>query len=394
MASEALLKKLADRSQTRCTLLGVGAVSKNCVDVAIEVANSHKLPLMIIASRRQIDSDDFGGGYVNRWSTEEFAQYVRTKDKGGMISLVRDHGGPWQNLKEWGSSPQDSLNLADAMESAKKSYLSDIKAGFDFLHIDPSEDPSGPPSADDVLERVLELYGFCCEHASSLGKKVFFEIGTEEQGEHFQDLEQFEETLNKITQFCDKNKFQKPSFIVAQTGTKVKEMQNTGEFTQIFENATFDSTPKNQIVDILKICQRYGVFLKEHNADYLSDHLLQWHPRLGIHAANVAPEFAVAETCAFLKILEAHALHTLKEEFIQLAVRSKKWEKWMLSDSKAKDEEKALIAGHYIYSTPEFGSIYARASEQLNQQNVDLNRALKQAVEQSIQRYIRCFQLN
>ena len=31
--------------------------------------------------------------------------------------------------------------------------------------------------------------------------------------------------------------------------------------------------------------------LKEHNADYLSNEALSWHPRLGIHAANIAPEF-------------------------------------------------------------------------------------------------------
>ena len=31
---------------------------------------------------------------------------------------------------------------------------------------------------------------------------------------------------------------------------------------------------------------------------------MQWHPRLGIHAANVAPEFGVAETRALINILE------------------------------------------------------------------------------------------
>ena len=43
-------------AKRRCTLLGVGPMSKNCVDVTIELANNHKIPLMLIASRRQIDS--------------------------------------------------------------------------------------------------------------------------------------------------------------------------------------------------------------------------------------------------------------------------------------------------------------------------------------------------
>jgi hypothetical protein len=36
----------------------------------------------------------------------------------------------------------------------------------------------------------------------------------------------------------------------------------------------------------------YGVGLKEHNADYLSD-ILYMHPVFGITAVNVAPEFGV-----------------------------------------------------------------------------------------------------
>jgi len=53
----------------RCTLLGVGPVSVNCVDAAIELANEHEVPILLIASRRQIDSEEFGGGYVNNWTT-------------------------------------------------------------------------------------------------------------------------------------------------------------------------------------------------------------------------------------------------------------------------------------------------------------------------------------
>ena len=84
----------------RCTLLGVGPMSVNCVDAAIELANENDVPLMLIASRRQIDSEDFGGGYVNNWSTHRFADYVIENDKKGKILLARDHGGPWQNESE------------------------------------------------------------------------------------------------------------------------------------------------------------------------------------------------------------------------------------------------------------------------------------------------------
>ena len=49
----------------KCTLLGVGPMSKNCIDASIELSSDYDIPLFLIASRRQIDSEEFGGGYVN-----------------------------------------------------------------------------------------------------------------------------------------------------------------------------------------------------------------------------------------------------------------------------------------------------------------------------------------
>ena len=73
-----LLHKLIAK---RKTLLGIGPMSLNVVDSAIEIANKKRVPLMMIASRRQIDSEEFGGGYVNNWSTKSFADYVKKKIK-------------------------------------------------------------------------------------------------------------------------------------------------------------------------------------------------------------------------------------------------------------------------------------------------------------------------
>ena len=79
----------------KCTLLGIGPMSKNCIDVVIELANKHDIPLMLIASRRQVESQELGGGYVNNWTTEEFAKYVN-----GRVPIERDHGGAGQGYKD------------------------------------------------------------------------------------------------------------------------------------------------------------------------------------------------------------------------------------------------------------------------------------------------------
>ena len=65
--------------EKKTTLLAVGPMSKNCVDATIELSNRYNTPIMLIASRRQIDSKDFGGGYVNNWTTETFSSYVKKR---------------------------------------------------------------------------------------------------------------------------------------------------------------------------------------------------------------------------------------------------------------------------------------------------------------------------
>ena len=142
-------ERIANYRQNKCcTLLGVGPMSKNCVDASIELADEFKAPIMLIASRRQIDSEQFGGGYVENWTTQQFSEYVLSKDFDRNIILARDHGGPWQNELE----KTKKLSLKDAMKSAKDSYRSDIDAGFQLLHIDPSVDIHSKPSINQVLE--------------------------------------------------------------------------------------------------------------------------------------------------------------------------------------------------------------------------------------------------
>ena len=213
-------------SKNCCTLLGVGPMSANCVDAAIDLANEYAIPLMLIASRRQIDSEQFNGGYVNNWTTSKFANYVKTKDKNTNIILSRDHGGPWQNNEE----KKQNLNLDLAMKSAKESYKEDIDAGFKILHIDTSIDIHKTPSQNEVLERLFELYEYCWSYALDKGKEIIFEIGTEEQSGSTNTPDELDFTLSSMEKFCEKNKFPSPTFVVIQTGTRVMEMRNVGSF--------------------------------------------------------------------------------------------------------------------------------------------------------------------
>lgn len=374
--------------EKKCTLLGVGPMSINCVDASIELANDFNLPLFMIASRRQIDSEEFGGGYVNNWTTEEFSSYVHSKDKKNKIIISRDHGGPWQNIKEI----DENMNIKEAMESAKRSFREDIKNGFKVIHIDPSIDIEKKCKLNDILERIYELYYFCWEVSQRLGKKIVFEIGTEEQSGGNNTQEELEYILNSLKRFSKKNKLPFPTFVVIQTGTQVKEMRNVGSFdspVRIVDQLASEI----QIPKMIEICNKYGIMMKEHNADYLSDDALRWHPRLGIHASNVAPEFGVMETITLVKILEENNLSLLCENFLSISYESYKWKKWLTKNSTINDKQKAILAGHYIFSTQEFKELKKNISQELAKKNINLDFQLKEAVKSSIKRYLLNFRL-
>ncbi|MFC1680195.1 class II D-tagatose-bisphosphate aldolase non-catalytic subunit [Pseudomonadota bacterium] len=372
----------------RCTLIGVGPMSQNCVDASIELANDYKVPIMLIASRRQIDAADLGGGYVNGWATEQFAEYVIDRDKQGKIFLARDHGGPWQNDREKGAR----LSFRRAMESAKHSYRVDIESGFQILHIDTSVDIFSDPNVDEALDRLFELYEFCWSTAQKLGTDVAFEIGTEEQSGSTNTQEELDYTLNQVFSFCRQYNLPQPTFVVIQSGTRVMETRNVGSFDSPIRVA--DELPAEiQLPKMIEICERYGIFMKEHNTDYLSDESLQWHPRFGIHAANVAPEFGVTESRTLINLLEQYALSHLSNRFLEIAYDSRKWEKWLLPDSSADERERAIIAGHYVFADPKVLELKREAQSSLASKKVDLDALLKEAVKSSILRYLKNFRL-
>jgi hypothetical protein len=217
-------------------------------------------------------------------------------------------------------------------------------------------------------------------------------VGTEEQSGRTNTQDELDHTLNELIKFCKKNRIPSPSFVVIQTGTRVMEMRNVGSFDTPLRVSN-ELPAEIQVPKMIEICNRYGIMMKEHNTDYLSDETLQWHPRLGIHAANVAPEFGVAETLALLDVLEKNSLQALADDFLELSLDSKKWEKWMLEQTTASDRDRAIISGHYVFSNPACVELKAKAKRDLTKKNVDLDLHLKNEVKKSIFRYMKNFRL-
>ncbi|TVQ66537.1 MAG: tagatose-6-phosphate kinase [Balneolaceae bacterium] len=371
--------------ENQCTQLCVGPVSKNSTDAAIEIANECNIPIVLIASRRQIDSAEFGGGYVNRWTTGQFADYVRTRDRKGNVILARDHGGPWQSILE----QEKKLSAEEAMQSAKRSYFADIDAGFSILHIDPSVDIHEQPSQEVVLQRVFELYRACSEYAREKGRSLQFEIGTEEQSGQLASVSEFSGLLSRVEAFCLDHDYEKPLFAVAQTGTRVMEMQNVGELQEITENGSDMESIREVVKGVAEQCEKHGIYLKAHNGDYLSELAISMHPQLGVHGLNVAPEFGVQESERLTELFRQYHLPEAEEAFLELSYESGKWKKWMLNGTAASDRDRSIISGHYVFATEKFAVLKDQLRHKMAGDQLDPDRVLTDHIKKSILRYVQ-----
>jgi hypothetical protein len=364
----------------------VGPMSRNRVSAAVRYADAIRRPIPLIASRRQIDSAEFGGGYVERWTTESFARFVRSLG-GRYTVLCRDHGGPWQGAGE------DRLSTAEAMDRAKRSIAEDIAQGFGVIHLDPSiGEETRDPSA--TLEMLFELYAFSVETAERLGRPIEFEIGTEQQSGEIAGPEQLIALLKEVTRFCRSGSYQHPLFCVVQTGTLVREMRNVG-LTEGRRNEEVDQayavrTMERNVRALADVAYINGVHVKEHNGDYLSDGSMATRKEWEIGGVNIAPEFGVLESRTLISLCAEMGLPRVRDAMLRVFYESNKWAKWMRQDTKATDLERAIIAGHYCFSTPEFNEQKATLAAATAARGFDLDEHIQTAITGALRRMTWC----
>lgn len=401
---EGLLK--LQESGDSATLLGIGPMSRNAVQAALELSNEDDYPMMFIASRNQVDKDEFGSGYVNGWNQERFAKAVEeVANEIGYSNdyyLCRDHGGPWQRDEE----RDEHLPEEEAMRIGKESYIADIEAGFDLLMIDPTKDPFVRGKViplETVIERTVELIEFCEEERIKRNlPEIGYEVGTEETNGGLTSTETYETFINELSDRLTKKELPMPTFIVGQTGTLVRKTEQAGKFN--FDNA----------LELAQMAKKYKVGLKEHNGDYLDDVSLLMHVPSQITATNIAPQYGTEETRAYLKlgqVEDALAERNLIDSpsniynvLLEHAIKSERWRKWMVGDQvnlsvdeivsdKDLSEEILDIAGHYTFNNNEVKEEIEKLYVNLNQHNIDGNRFVIDHIKRPIREYSEAYNL-
>lgn len=385
------------------THIGVGPMSRNLLKAALELAKEKDFPLILIASRNQVDSDRFGGGYVCGFDQKRFVETTAAiADEigfDGLCYFCRDHGGPWQRDAE----RNNKLPVKEAMDIALQSYLDDAEAGFDLLHIDPTKDPfcgEGVVPLSTVLDRTVYLIEKIEEARVKNGwRELAYEVGTEETLGGLIDPQIFENFIKDLKAILEKKGLPMPLFVVGQTGTLTRLTSNVGQY----------DTPT--ATNLSNITHKYGTGLKEHNGDYLSNTILLEHPVIGLDAMNVAPEFGLVETEALLelvtteeKFVEADKRSNLRAVLAKHAVEGERWRKWMVGDKRSatveemmQDEEAVKLitsmCGHYTLEDEEVKVALAILNKNIVALGLDPEFYVIKKIKDSIDRYIYCFGL-
>lgn len=330
--------------------LGIGPMSSEIIEAVYRYSHYYRTPLMLIPSKNQIDHS---GGYVNGWTTKDFASYIdqmRALYDFSDVLLCRDHCGPGFN---------GNYDLRDTYQTIN----ADLESGFDLIHIDFCHYQG---SYEESLLKSKEVI----EYILKKNSKLFLEIGTDENtGANFalSDLKTIENELDWFLEFC------LPEFFVVQTGSLVKESLQVGNFNRGFIQAASE------------ILRAKKIKLKEHNADYLESS--QISERYGlVDAMNIAPQLGVLQTRLVIEKCREYKIDY--REYLNLVYTSQKWSKWVLQDP-VQDKNLCLeVAGHYHFNSTPYRKILDQLSLFEDIRELIINQAME-TVEHYERNYAR-----
>ena len=297
----------------------IGPMTKNVTDAILEFSEETDNLIGFIPSRRQVEWD---GGYVNNWTTQQFAEYVD-----GRLPIKRDHSGPGQGYTD---------------DDGFKSLKEDCKY-LDYIHIDPWKKY---PNYEDGLEWTLKMIEFCYE----LNPNIQYEIGTEQAIREF-NVDELDTLVSDINKRLPFQIFKKITHLVIQSGTSLKGNVNTGEYNS------------ERLEGMVEVASKWGLISKEHNGDYIPIELIKEKMSAGLDSINIAPEFGLIETISYIES------NIDIDKFWKICYDSNRWVKWVDDsfDPINQKEDLIKICGHYVLSHPDFISIKPNIDDVIKQ---------------------------
>jgi fructose/tagatose bisphosphate aldolase len=294
--------------------LGFGPMSKEIIEILARHTQENNYPLMIIASRNQVD---YVTGYV--CTAAELAEQIKPYKNPNLL-LCRDHCGPYFSDLDRG------LTIEDAMDRCMKTISADIAAGFDLIHIDVSR------IKDNQLHHAKSLI----EYALNLNPDIMLEFGSEDNTgvDVNSSLARIDVQLGFLNPYKNNIKF-----FVTQTGSLTKDGQV----------GTFD-IERNRVIG--EQIRDAGFLFKEHNADYFTADDITQRIEAGVDSLNIAPQLGVVQT----DLLKEFAPTDLWATFSDLVYSQNYWQRWVPEGVTDRDIA-VSVSGHYLFSSQAYKDI-------------------------------------
>lgn len=294
--------------------MGFGPMSKEIIDILSSYSSKTKTPIMIIASRNQVD---YASGYV--CTTAELMKQVQPLKNENLL-VCRDHCGPYFSDLDQG------LPFQTVMARCKATIKADITNGFDLIHIDVSRIP------DNQLDYGKELI----EYALNLKNDIMLEFGSEDNTgvDINSSIGRLDAQLEFLQQYKNNVKF-----FVTQTGSLTK-----GQQVGSFDVESNKNTAK-KIHDA-------GFLFKEHNADYFSEDDIKLRIDAGVDSLNIAPQLGKIQTDTLKKFAPLDKWTV----FADYVYSKGNWARWV-SDNGADKDNAVSVGGHYCYNSDQYRDI-------------------------------------
>jgi len=378
---------LSEIRENNITLLGICPMSELVVQAALEESRDYDFPAMFPATFNQVDVDGGYTGWTSKALVRRTTQIAENIGYKGPVIFARDHGGPW--IRDIQKNIEDERT---ALEYVSHSLDADIDAGFGILHIDCTLGPAGEaPAFEDVIRRTVTLFEHTHKLLRSLGRSICYEVGTEEVSGGLTEPEDFERYISVLRkELHDRNISAWPVFIVGQTGTNLG-LEGTGNFD-----------PERARI-LVEIANQFNMGIKQHFTDDMPDETLRMFPKVGIAAANVGPEFAAAETRAYIELAKKEqALRPRNaSNFLQIlepaVLTDGHWKRWLKKpESTLTEKDKfdiAVVCGRYVYRNPAVAASLKTLFENLEEADVDPKRYVIDTIRKAINRYVVAFKL-
>jgi tagatose-1,6-bisphosphate aldolase non-catalytic subunit AgaZ/GatZ len=367
------------------------------IKASLRAARRWNSPVKFAATLNQVDLD---GGYTGL-TQEEFVKTIRLEaarlNLHVPLIVAVDHGGPW--LKD--AHATEKLPFEETFNAVKKSFEASIKAGYDLIHVDPTVDITIPKGKTIPIETVAERTLVLIAHAENFRKsggykRIAYEVGTEEVHGGLADISVFRKFLTLLKEGLAKqgNGDVWPCFVVGKVGTDL-------------HTATFDPVTARKLSEIAR---EYGSVIKGHYTDGVTNP--EDYPASGMGAANVGPEFTIAE---YNGLMELENLE--KSLFIQgkvascsqtglhlqeAVIASGRWKKWLqpgedagnFGSLDASRRQWLISTGcRYIWQNDSVVAARAKLYENLVNNGFPAEEIVLSAIEHAMDRYFAAFNL-